>query len=63
MRAVLTDTPLSAVLRVFSLVPVLFSILIGGLGERLGNTLNKFIGQNKHFGSKAIENDLDKVVE
>lgn len=41
----------------FFLVPVIFSILTNGLDERLECTLNKFIEQNKHFGSKAVEND------
>ena len=62
-RVVLNDAPLCAVLQVFFLVLVLFSILTDSLDERLESTLNKFIEQNKHVGSKAIEIDLDKVVK
>lgn len=43
--------------QVFFLVLVIFSILTDSLDERLDSTLNKFVKQNKHFGSKAVEND------
>lgn len=47
----------------FFLVLVIFSILTDGLDERLDCTLNKFIKQNKHFGSKAGENDKVKCAD
>lgn len=45
----------------FFIVLVKFSILTDSLDERLECTLNKFIEQNKHFGSKAVENDKVKI--
>lgn len=62
-RVVLNYTPLSAVLQVFFLVLVLFSILTDSLDERLESTLNKFIKQKQRVGRKAMENGLDKVAE